>query len=216
MVNKAFETILLIAAILLILILAITTPSPLERHSAEEITTAYNTQMREAEAKVTKYTTSKKTTVATTTTTEAPTTTTTTTTEAPTTTTTATTKPIRKTTKKRVETTKATTTTTTTLTATNSNGKSLGTFKIVGYSSQEKSVGTRSASGLPLKHHQTCAMNRGDMKRLGINYGDYITVVGFGRLMVTDCGCKSGKVDIYCNTISDCYKVTRRAEVLRG
>lgn len=156
------------------------------------------------------------TTTATTTTTEAPTTTTTTTTTtATTTTTTTTTKPTRKTTKKRSETTKATTTTTTTTSA-NSNGKSLGTFKIVGYSSQEKSVGTRSASGLPLKHHQTCAMNRGDMKKYGINYGDYIEVVGFGRLQVTDCGCKSGKVDVYCETIADCYKVTRKAEVLRG
>ena len=59
-------------------------------------------------------------------------------------------------------------------------------------------------------------MNRGDMKRLGIKYGDYITVVGFGRLMVTDCGCKSGKVDVFCNTIADCYKVTRYAEVIKN
>ena len=153
----------------------------------------------------------------TTTTTIATTTTTMTTATTTTTTTTTTTKPTRKITKKRAETTTTTTkSTTTATTATKSNGKSLGIFKIVGYSSEEATVGTESASGLPLIHYQTCAMNRDDMKRLGIKYGDYITVVGFGRLMVTDCGCKSGKVDVFCNTIKDAYKVTRKAEVLRG
>ena len=119
----------------------------------------------------------------------------------------STTKGTTKTTKKKI---------TTKTVASSSNGKSLGTFKIVGYSSEEGTVGTVSASGLPLIHHKTCAMNLKDMRRLGIKYGDYITVVGFGRLQVTDCGCGPGKVDIFCNTIKDTYKVTRKAEVLRG
>ena len=184
------------------LILTLIRTEPIENDIVEPINeTNAATTMTTTTTTQSEHSTTTETMPSTTTTTKS-TTTTTTTTKAP-----STTKGTTKTTKKK---------TTTKTVASSSNGKSLGTFKIVGYSSEEGIVGTVSASGLPLIHHKTCAMNLKDMRRLGIKYGDYITVVGFGRLQVTDCGCGPGKVDIFCNTIKDTYKVTRKAEVLRG
>ena len=52
----------------------------------------------------------------------------------------------------------------------------LGTFIITGYYAAEGKSGQRSATGMPLVPYGTCAMNRYQIKELGLHYGDYITV----------------------------------------
>lgn len=50
------------------------------------------------------------------------------------------------------------------------------------------------------------------MRDLGISYGDTITIDGLGTYVVEDCGCKYGVIDVFCDTVSECYALTSYAD----
>lgn len=55
-------------------------------------------------------------------------------------------------------------------------------------------------------------MNKGQMSSLGISYGDSIYIDGLGTYTVEDCGCKWGVIDVFCDTVPDCYALTSYAD----
>lgn len=96
---------------------------------------------------------------------------------------------------------------------------SIGTFKVTGYVATcehccGKSDGI-TASGAKAKIDRTVAMNRADMRALGIEYGDEIYIEGIGERIVEDTGCKQGVLDIVCASHEDCYKITGYYDVQR-
>lgn len=98
-------------------------------------------------------------------------------------------------------------------TPTNSPKKgTLGVFKITGYTpSCEHCCGKSdgiTASGAKAVTGKTAAMNRADMRALGIEYGDKIYIDGIGERVVQDTGCGKGVIDVACENHEECYKVT--------
>lgn len=94
-------------------------------------------------------------------------------------------------------------------------GSCIGTFWVTGYHAGEGHVGQVSATGMPLVPWGTCAMNRFQIKDLGLSYGDYITVSGVGTLRIVDNGCSYGTVDVYVNNNSEAYSLTGYKNVYR-
>ena len=85
-------------------------------------------------------------------------------------------------------------------------------FKITGYDAYcthccGKSDGI-TASGTQAKAGRTVAMNRADMNRYGIKYGDSIYIKGIGERVVEDTGCKQVCIDVVCENHDACYKIT--------
>lgn len=55
-------------------------------------------------------------------------------------------------------------------------------------------------------------MNKNQIRDLKISYGDTITIDGLGTYTVEDCGCKYGVIDVFCDTVSECYALTSYAD----
>lgn len=77
----------------------------------------------------------------------------------------------------------------------------LGNFRITGY----VATGCKTASGTWPAAGRTIAMNKSQMDSLGLKYGDQIRVDGLGTYTLEDCGCKSGRIDVFCNSVKECY-----------
>lgn len=77
----------------------------------------------------------------------------------------------------------------------------LGNFRITGY----VATGCKTASGTWPAAGRTIAMNKSQMNSLGLEYGDQIYVDGLGTYTLEDCGCKSGRIDVFCNSVKECY-----------
>ena len=89
-----------------------------------------------------------------------------------------------------------------------SDGRYIGNMRITGYTAEEGFyAGKTTASGCGVGYGQ-CAMNNAQRKALGLNYGDTIIVEGLGTYTITDCGCKWGVVDIWCETNAEAYAMT--------
>ena len=94
----------------------------------------------------------------------------------------------------------------------------IGDFKITGYDAKcehccGKSDGI-TASMTNATIGRTVAMNRTDMKKYGIKYGDTIIIDGIGERIVEDTGCGEGVIDVVCGSHSECYKITGNYRVL--
>ena len=88
----------------------------------------------------------------------------------------------------------------------------IGNFKITGYDAKcehccGKSDGI-TASMTEAKVGITCAMNRSDMKKLGLEYGDVVLIDGLGDRIIEDTGCAEGVIDVVCANHEECYKIT--------
>lgn len=93
----------------------------------------------------------------------------------------------------------------------------LGNFKITGYTAEEGfSYGSKTASGTGCRPG-ICAMNRHEMKELGISYGDYIYVDGIGEFRVEDCTADwiNNTVDIWVYTNEEAYQLTSHQDIYR-
>ena len=102
-----------------------------------------------------------------------------------------------------------TTTISTTTTTENNNGMTyIGNFRLTGY----VATGNPTASGV-YPYVGGVAMNNSQRKELGIKYGDKIYIEGLGTYTVFDCGCRYNVVDVFCNTVSECYNITSYADV---
>ena len=77
----------------------------------------------------------------------------------------------------------------------------LGNFRITGY----VATGNKTASGTWPSAGRTIAMNNGQRKELGLSYGDQIYIDGLGTYTLEDSGCAYGRIDIFCNSVSECY-----------
>jgi hypothetical protein len=52
------------------------------------------------------------------------------------------------------------------------------------------------------------AMNRTDMKKFGLEYGDKIYIEGIGEREIVDTGCGQGVVDVACDNHQSCNDIT--------
>jgi len=80
----------------------------------------------------------------------------------------------------------------------------LGNLKITGY----VATGNPTASG-QYPYVGGVAMSRS----YGLPWGTTIYIDGLGYYTVNDCGCSYGVVDIFCNSISECYDLTSYHDV---
>jgi len=85
----------------------------------------------------------------------------------------------------------------------------LGNFKITGY----VDTGNATASGVYPKSNHTVAMNKSQMHELGLKYGDTIYIEDLGEFTIEDCGCNWEVVDVFCDSVSECYKITSYKDV---
>ena len=81
----------------------------------------------------------------------------------------------------------------------------LGNFRITGYIADP---GAKTASGTIPCSTRTIAMNKTQFKNLGLSYGDKIRVEGIGTFILEDCGCASGRIDIFRDSEAACYALT--------
>lgn len=84
----------------------------------------------------------------------------------------------------------------------------IGEMRITGY----VATGNKTASGV-YPYVGGVAMNNAQRKELGIEWGDKIFIKGLGTYVVFDCGCKRNVVDVFCDTVSECYALTSHADV---
>lgn len=80
----------------------------------------------------------------------------------------------------------------------------LGNMRITGY----VATGNATASG-EMPYVGGVALSTS----YGIPYGTRIYIDGFGEYVVNDTGCAYGVVDVFCNTIDECYALTSYADV---
>jgi hypothetical protein len=90
--------------------------------------------------------------------------------------------------------------------------RELGRFKITGYTPTcnhccGKSDGI-GASGRKIVVGESVAMNRTDMKKFGLEYGDKIYIEGIGEREIVDTGCDQGVVDVACDSHASCRAIT--------
>ncbi len=223
--KEVLSAISMAAAIIYLLLLAVVTVAAtgvdLENITSGEIRSdIVGTISVEEATQTTEIATSTTTTMVATATTTTTSSTTTTTTES--TTTTTTTKETTTTTKQTttvpvVETTTANTTTevvvyyneeeeTESYDDSNSNGNMtyLGNLRITGY----VATGSPTASG-DMPYVGGIAMSRS----YGLPYGTTIYIEGLGYYTLNDTGCATGVVDVFCNSVSECYALTSYADV---
>ncbi len=117
------------------------------------------------------------------------------------------------------EVTTETTTETTTVIETTTEPKNipLGTFYITGYTPTcshccGKSDGI-GASGRKIVIGKSVAMNRADMRKYNLEYGDKIYISGIGERVIEDTGCGQGVIDVACDSHESCRKITRYYQV---
>lgn len=79
----------------------------------------------------------------------------------------------------------------------------IGTMHITGYTP----TGNPTASGV-YPYVGGVAMNNNQRKSLGLSWGDQIYIEGLGTYTLFDTGCRWGVVDVFCNTVSECYTLT--------
>ena len=77
----------------------------------------------------------------------------------------------------------------------------LGNFRITGY----VATGNKTASGEWPCAGRTIAMNKTQFKNLGLKYCDQIRIDGLGTFTLEDCGCKSGRIDVFVNSVKEAY-----------
>lgn len=80
----------------------------------------------------------------------------------------------------------------------------LGNLRITGY----VATGNPTASGA-MPYVGGVALNQS----YGLAYGTRIYIDGFGEYIVNDTGCAYGVVDVFCNTVEECYALTSYADV---
>lgn len=80
----------------------------------------------------------------------------------------------------------------------------LGNLRITGY----VATGNPTASG-EIPYVGGVALNQS----YGLAYGTKIYIEGFGEYIVNDTGCAYGVVDVFCNTVEECYALTSYADV---
>ena len=80
----------------------------------------------------------------------------------------------------------------------------LGNLRITGY----VATGNPTASG-EMPYVGGVALNQS----YGLAYGTRIYIEGFGEYIVNDTGCAYGVVDVFCNTVEECYALTSYADV---
>lgn len=85
-----------------------------------------------------------------------------------------------------------------------SNMRYLGNMRTTGY----LATGHNTASG-ETPYVGGVAMNRS----YGLPWGTKIYIEGFGYYTVNDTGCRTGIVDIFCNTLQECRNVTTHRDV---
>jgi hypothetical protein len=90
--------------------------------------------------------------------------------------------------------------------------RELGRFYITGYTPTcthccDKSNGI-GASGKKVVVGESVAMNRTDMKKFGLEYGDKIYIEGIGEREIVDTGCGQGVVDVACDSHESCRDIT--------
>lgn len=85
----------------------------------------------------------------------------------------------------------------------------LGNFRITGYIAPP---GAKTASGTIPNSSRTIAMNATQFRNMGLEYGDKIRVEGIGTFILEDCGCKSGRIDIFRDSEPECYELTPYAD----
>ena len=85
----------------------------------------------------------------------------------------------------------------------------LGNFRITGYIAPP---GAKTASGTIPNSSRTIAMNATQFRNMGLEYGDKIRVEGIGTFILEDCGCKSGRIDIFRDSEAACYALTPYAD----
>jgi hypothetical protein len=85
----------------------------------------------------------------------------------------------------------------------------LGNFRITGYIADP---GAKTASGTIPDSSRTIAMNATQFRNMGLEYGDKIRVEGIGTFILEDCGCKSGRIDIFRDSEAACYALTPYAD----
>jgi hypothetical protein len=90
--------------------------------------------------------------------------------------------------------------------------RELGRFYITGYTptcthccGKADGIG---ASGRKIVIGESVAMNRTDMKKFGLEYGDKIYIEGIGEREIVDTGCKQGRVDVACDNHQSCNDIT--------
>ena len=94
----------------------------------------------------------------------------------------------------------------------------LGDFRITGYTHEEGfSYGSPTAWGKKGCRPGICAMNRFEMKELGISYGDYIYVKNIGEFRVEDCTADwiENTVDIWVYSNEEASQLTGHQEVYK-
>lgn len=80
----------------------------------------------------------------------------------------------------------------------------LGNLRITGY----VATGNPTASG-EMPYVGGVALNQS----YNLPYGTKIYIEGFGEYIVNDTGCAYGVVDVFCNTVEECYALTSYADV---
>lgn len=80
----------------------------------------------------------------------------------------------------------------------------IGNLKITGY----VATGNPTASG-EYPYVGGIAMSNS----YGLEYGTTIYIDGFGYYILNDTGCSYGVVDVFCDTIDECYNLTSYADV---
>lgn len=80
----------------------------------------------------------------------------------------------------------------------------LGNLRITGY----VATGNPTALG-EMPYVGGVALNQS----YGLAYGTRIYIEGFGEYIVNDTGCAYGVVDVFCNTVEECYALTSYADV---
>ena len=85
----------------------------------------------------------------------------------------------------------------------------LGNFRITGYVA---GAGAKTASGTTPSSTRTIAMNKTQFKNMGLTWGDKIRIEGIGTFVLEDCGCKSGVIDVFRNSVSACYDLPPYAD----
>ena len=86
----------------------------------------------------------------------------------------------------------------------------IGSFRITGYCPSEY-VNDQTASGTKPVAGRTIALNNTQRKELGLSYGQEVYIEGptiNGLYIIEDCGCGRDVIDIYCDTIKECYAIT--------
>lgn len=88
----------------------------------------------------------------------------------------------------------------------NSGRRYLGKFITTGYCSKcNGGWGTTTCTGGTITPGVTVAMNRNQIKDLGLHYGDHIYIDGIGERIIQDNGCNYNVIDIACNSSGHPY-----------